>query len=186
MTDAKQESNDSPEMSKGLIMKVIELLLKLFGVNLGKGGGMPLDQAIKQPQAEQKAVEILEDKTTQWLCKQALKIPGVEDMAKDYLNDNPEVKAFAQKVLDNPKLQDFKNDLQQSGMLDKMELNAKNTNSPQAEKQADLSPLEMGSPKSSQAISKGLGDSDDYPMSEPSFEKNSAPQEESSNQMRPS
>lgn len=196
--DNKEDSG----MSKGMIMKMIEFLLALFGVKMGKGGGMPLDQAIKQPGAENQAVNMLEDKMTQWACKQALKFPALREIAKDYLNDNPGVNEFAQKVLDNPKLQDFKKDLQDKGFLDDIGLNAQK-NASQSDKKADVnvpkatdevnasnnetkdSPLEMSAPKSSSTMENVIA-SVDYQLPEQSKEQNSEPQQENSNQMRPS
>lgn len=188
MRKMADDNDDSSEKSKGIIEKMIELLLKMFGKNVGngKGGGMPLDQAIKQPGAENHAVNILDDKMAQWACKQALKLPGLSDMAKDYLNDHPQVKEFAQKVLDNPKLKDFKSDLQERGLLDKVGLNAEKTNSQSKEKGADKPPLEMSAPKSSATALDSINSIDNYPESGPSnSEQNSAPQAESTNEMRP-
>lgn len=172
------ENNDASENTKGFIMKLIESLLKLFGVKLGNGGGMPLDQAIKQPGAEKVAENMLEDKMTQWACKQALKIPGLRDIAKDYLNNNPDVKEFAQKVLDSPKLKDFKKDLEAKGLLEQVGLNAKKENA--SDKQASGTPLEMSSPTNSTMNRNNREDQlDNYPTTS---EQNTAPQYETTNQ----
>ncbi|KTD09025.1 hypothetical protein Lgra_2260 [Legionella gratiana] len=181
------ERTESNENNNNLLMKMIESLFNLFGIKLGKGGGMPLNEAIKQPGAEQHAVGMLEDKTTQWLCQQALKIPGVSDMAQDYLNNNPAVKAFAQKVLDNPRLTDFKQDLKESGFLDKMDLDAKKSSMPQGDKQAEDVSLAMTAVKDTRNIqgTHDLVSNIDLPVSdETCTEQNTIPKEENTSQVR--
>jgi len=132
--DTENSANKKSEEEHGFLYnffkKFIEKILAFFGIQLG-ATGTGLNDAIKQPGAHEHVIgQLTKSPFIQTCIVAAFDNPQLKQIASDYMNANPEMKEFAQEILDDPRMSNLKKNLDKNDSLKGTGLSSKE-NKPQ-------------------------------------------------------